>query len=36
MQGDKVTTWLEHHTDGLVKFLYNFAANGQATSSNWQ
>lgn len=22
--------------DGLVKFLYTFAANGQATSGSWQ
>lgn len=36
MQGDKIPTWLEHHADGLVKFLYTFAANGQATSSSWQ
>ena len=36
MQGDKIPTWLERHTDGIVKFLYSFAANGQATSSSWQ
>lgn len=36
MQGDKVTTWMERHADGLVKFLYAFTANGQAVSSSWQ
>lgn len=36
MQGNKIPTWLERHTDGLVKFLYTFANDGQATSSSWQ
>ena len=36
MKGEKVSEWLERHADGLVKFLYVFAANGQPTSSSWQ
>lgn len=36
MKGDKVLTWHERHADGLVKFLYSFAADGQATSSSWE
>ena len=36
MKGDKINLWLENHTNGVVKFLFDFAANGQATDSQWQ
>ena len=36
MKGDKVSTWQERHADGIVKFLYSFAADGQATSTDWE
>lgn len=36
MQGDKVTAWLERHTDGLVKFLYTFDAAGKSTAASWE
>ena len=36
MKGDKVLTWHERHADGIVKFLYSFAADGQATSTSWE
>ena len=35
MKGDKVSEWLERHTDGLVKFAFDFAEGGQATSRSW-
>ncbi len=36
MQADKVSLWLENHSDGLVNFLYEFAASGQPVSSSWK
>ena len=36
MKGDKVIEWSERRADGLVKFLYSFAADGQATSTSWE
>lgn len=35
MKGDKVPEWLERHTDGLIKFAFDFAEGGQATSRSW-
>ena len=35
MKGDKVSEWLERHADGLVKFAFDFAEGGQATSRSW-
>lgn len=36
MKGDRVSEWSERRADGLVKFLYSFAADGQATSISWE
>lgn len=35
MKGDKVAGWLDTNADGLVKFLYKYAADGNAESGKW-
>lgn len=35
MKGDKVSEYLAKHSDGLVKYLYKYASDGNAESGSW-
>ena len=36
MKGEKVAEWLTMKTDGLVKYLFDFDANGKVSTSSWR
>ena len=36
MQGSKLEDWIARHSDGLVKYLFTFGTDGDATKISWE